>query len=235
MSFWNMEETMGEHDCRVLTRYRFRIEVVDRPGVLSRVSGVLAEAGANVIAIDIHKPEQDVSVDEITVSAVEGWDRSPLVAALGALPGVTVLEHDRQWHDRDPTVAALTWARIMCHSRPGDQDVELARAIIEVTGASLAWALPVAEAATVPVGRLAVERRQSVIDRVHELPPGVVSDIRPPLWLLAVPDDDVTPRVVGFAGRPIGVHFTATEVDRFVALMQLCRAMSAPQISLQSG
>lgn len=217
----------------VLTRHRFRLEIADRPGRLAAVTAVLAEAGANIVAIDIHELEQGVAVDEVTVSADETWDRRPLAAALDALPGVTVLEHDRQWHDRDPTVAALTWARLMCDSRPGDQDVELARAIIEVSGASVAWVLPPEQAAEISPGRLALERGEPVIDRLDEFPPNVVSDVAPPVWLLAVTDDDLAPTAVGFAGRPIAVHFSASEVDRFVALMRLCRAMSSPELRPQ--
>jgi hypothetical protein len=217
----------------MLTRHRFRLQVDDRPGVLARVTAEIASGGGNVIAIDIHELIEGVAIDEISVAAPSGWDRASLAESLDRQAGVEVLEHAHQLHHRDPTVAAHTGARRMCRSRPGEQDMELARAIAEVTGASVAWSLPPELALDVPGGRAALERGSPVVVRVDVLPASIVSDIEPPLWVLAVADDGPTSSIVGFAARPLAVPFSASEVDRLVALLQLCREMRSPELRHQ--
>jgi predicted amino acid-binding ACT domain protein len=205
--------------------YRFRIEVPDRPGALARVTDVLAEAGGNVESIDLHVPSDGVAVDEIGVEAPEDWDMVGVAARIDRIDGARVLVQRRERHPGDPVVNALRWARHLLVAAPAESELELARAILEVTGASVAWTTPVPEARVTAVGRAALERRAAVSDRADALPDGRETDVEGPYWLLAVPDDVEAPRLVAFVARPVATRFSPTESARLEALLRLRRAL----------
>ena len=209
------------------TSYRFRIEVPDRPGALARVTDVLAEAGGNVESIDLHLPSDGVSVDEIGVEAPEDWDMVGVAARIDLIDGARVLVQRRERHPGDPVVNALRWARHLLVAGPAESELELARGILEVTGASVAWTAPAAEARETPVGRTALERRAAATERADALPAGRETDVEGPYWLLAVPDDAEAPELVGFAARPDTARFSPTESARLEALLRLRRTLLA--------
>ena len=207
------------------TSYRFRIEVPDRPGALARVTDVLAEAGGNVESIDLHLPSEGVAVDEIGVEAPEDWDMVGVAARIDLIDGARVLVQRRQRHPGDPVVNALRWARHLLVAGPAESELELARGILEVTGASVAWTAPAAEARETAVGRAALERQGPATEWTETLPPGRVTDVEGPYWLLAVVDDPEAPRLVGFAARPAATRFSLSEHARLEALLRLRRTL----------
>jgi hypothetical protein len=208
-----------------VTSYRFRIEVPDTPGTLARVTDVLAAAGGNVESIDLHLPSEGVSVDEIGVQAPDDWDMVGVAARIDLIEGTRVLVQRRERNPGDPVVNALRWAKHMLDAGPAESDLELSRAIIEVTGAAVAWSCAVAEARDTSVGRTALERRGPATEWADTLPAGLVTDVEGPYWLLAVVDDAEAPRLVGFAARPAATRFSLSEQARLEALLRLRRTL----------
>jgi hypothetical protein len=222
----------------VRVTYRFRIEVVDQPGGLAKVTDVLAAAGGNVESLDLHQPHKGLSIDEIGVAAPEDWDVVAVVTAIDALDGIRVLQQRLDRHPGDPVVNALRWARIMVGADPAEHELELTRAINEVTGASLAWTAPVRAAKETPAGYAALVARAPVIKRAEVLPVGLDHDNLPddlvtPFWLLAAADDGDEPAVVAFAARPLATPFSVSETARLEALMRLRRALAPKRAALQ--
>ena len=207
--------------------YRFRIEVADTPGALARVTDVLAAAGGNVESIDLHLPTDGIAVDEIGVEAPDDWDMVGVAARIDLIDGARVLVQRRERSPGDPVVNALRWAKLMLDAGPADSELELSRAILEVTGAAVAWTAPVAEARDTAVGRTALERGAPAVERSDALPGGRVTDVEGPYWLLAVVDDPTAPRLVGFAARPAATRFSLSEQARLEALLRLRRTLVA--------
>ena len=210
-----------------MTTYRFRMEVLDRPGALARVTDVLAAAGGNVESLDLHKPHKGVAIDEISVTAPDDWDMVAVCAAIDALDGIRVMEHhrDRPWGD--PIVNALRWARVMVAAGSADHELEFCRAVIEVSGASVAWTTTVSAAASNAAGYAALVARAPVIKRTEALPPGVEDGVvEAPFWLLAAVDDPEEPHLVAFAARPLATTFSPSETARLEALLRLRRALA---------
>jgi hypothetical protein len=208
-----------------VTSYRFRIEVPDTPGALARVTDVLAAAGGNVESIDLHLPSDGVSVDEIGVQAPDDWDMVEVAARIDLIEGARVLVQRRERNPGDPVVNALRWAKLMLDAGPAESELELSRAIIEVTGAAVAWSCEVADARDSSVGRMALERRAPATEWADELPGGLSTDVEGPYWLLAVVDDPEAPRLVGFAARPAATRFSLSEQARLEALLRLRRTL----------
>ena len=201
------------------------MEVPDRPGALARVTDVLAAAGANVERLDLHKPHNGVAVDEIGVTAPDDWDMVGVCGAINALDGVRVMEQhrDRPWGD--PIVDALRWARVMVAAGSADHDLELCRAILEVSGASVAWTANASAARSIPAGYAALVARAPIIKRAEQLPPGIEGVLEAPFWLLAAVDDPEDPALVAFAARPLATTFSPSETARLEALLRLRRTL----------
>ncbi len=213
------------------TTYRFRIEILDQPGGLAKLTDVLAASGGNVESIDIHQPHRGTSIDEIGVSAAEDWDMVGVAAKIDALEGMRVLHQRRDRSAGDSVVNALRWARIMVAAGPGEHELELIRAILEVTGASLAWTAPVAGAKDSAAGYAALAAKTPIIKRADALPAGVGSESAPddlgaPFWILATADDADDPQLVAFAARPLATPFSLSETARLDALLRLRRALA---------
>lgn len=220
--------------------YRFRIELLDQPGGLARVTDVLAAAGGNVESLDLHQPHRGVSIDEIGVTAPDDWDMVGVGAAIDALDGIRVLQQRRDRHPGDPVVNALHWARVMVAAGPEEHELELTRAILEVTGASVAWTAPAAIATRHPAGYAAVVARAPVIKRADALPSDFLSasapaDLEAPFWLLAAGDDADAPTTVAFAIRPLATPFSASETARLDALMRLRRSLAPKRPTFSVG
>lgn len=211
--------------------YRFRIELLDQPGGLAKLTDVLAAFGGNVESLDLHQPYKGVSIDEIGVSAPEDWDMVAVGAAIDALDGIRLLQQRRDRNPGDAVVNALRWARVMLVAGPGDHELELTRAILEVTGASLAWTSTVEAAKASPAGYAALAGRCPVIKRSEVLPADLSienapADLEPPYWLLATADDAEQPSIVAFAARPLATPFSPSETARLEALMRLRRVLA---------
>lgn len=77
-------------------RITLRVKLQNQPGVLARLIQCLADRGGNVGAIDIVKPGREFIVRDITVDTQGESHEKDLVAAVGALDGVEVIN----WSDR---------------------------------------------------------------------------------------------------------------------------------------
>jgi len=155
------------------------------------------------------------------------------------LQGVHVLQQRRDRSAGDPVVNALRWAKIMVAAKPEEHELELTRAILEVTGASLAWTVSVAMARSTPAGYAALVARSPVIKRAEAIPDRldtshVPDDLGLPFWLLAAADDPDVPTLVAFAARPLRTPFSASETARLEGLLQLRRAL-VPKRELQAN
>jgi malate dehydrogenase (oxaloacetate-decarboxylating) len=69
-----------------------RVEIADRPGMLGAVASAIGQAGASIGSIDLVEVKESVLLRDITVDATgaEHWDE--IVAALGSLDGVNVVD-----------------------------------------------------------------------------------------------------------------------------------------------
>jgi hypothetical protein len=212
--------------------YRVRVELPDRPGALARVAGVIAECGGDVIAVDIHELDGSVAVDEIVVDVPEGWEPAHLADGL-TRTGAGVLLSSQRIDDerRDPIVAALHWCAAMIAAGPATCDLELGRAVLEVTHATAAWTCDVEEAVDLAAGSLALERGGAVVVRTDGLPPAYAESLPRSVWLLAAPDSALNPTIVAFAARPLSLRFTPTEVARVEMLLQLRQAVGFSSVS----
>jgi hypothetical protein len=201
--------------------YRIRLELADQPGALAAIAGAIASHEANVTAIDIHQPISGRAVDEIVLDAPDARGVAALADAIASLDGVQVLHVEAEDRTGDATVSALRWSRVMLASGEEGSDLELTRAMLEVSRASVAWVLGVAAAAAVPVGRIALDGHEPATVTVDALPAGVEIEAAGPYCLTAIPDDPTDPRTVGFAARPATVPFSGTESTRLQALLAL--------------
>jgi malate dehydrogenase (oxaloacetate-decarboxylating) len=69
-----------------------RVEIADRPGMLGLVASAIGQVGASIGSIDLVEVKEGVLLRDITVDATgaDHWDA--IVAALGELDGVTVVD-----------------------------------------------------------------------------------------------------------------------------------------------
>lgn len=200
--------------------FRLRIELPDQPGVLAHVAGVIAEAGGNVISLDIHELDGANAVDEIVIDAPEDFDAAELGRRL-ADSGADLLSCGPAVDLVDPMVRALRFAGALVAADPSRDLLELGRALLEVTGASSAWVSTRTEAAQYEAGRRAVAHDGPIVLRTDDLPQSVLLDTRGPVWVLAVPDRRIEPHIVAFATRPPALRFTTSEIGRVEALLAL--------------
>jgi len=211
----------------VTRTYRIRVELADRPGALAAIAGAISAQAADVTSIDIHQPVSGRAVDEILVDAPDDTSLGALGQALDELDGVRVLHLQEDDRTGDAIVNALRWSRLMLTTGTEGSELELTRAMLEVSRAAVAWVLPVAAARLQPVGRRALDEGGPAVDAVAELPAGVTVEPAGPFALAAIPDDATSPRAVGFAARPAAVPFSPTELDRLRSLLALHRQVES--------
>jgi hypothetical protein len=199
---------------------RLRIELPDLPGALAHVASVLGEGNANVVSVDIHELEQGTAIDEIVVDVPVDWDPHALDADLRRT-GAALLSSSAAGDVRDPVLTALSWASALLAARPHESELELGRAILELTSGTSAWIATVAEAMAYEAGRLALDRGGPVVRRTDDLPDGPS-----PAWVMAVPDGHLDAEIVAFAARPLAVRFSSSELARVEALLALRRQVA---------
>jgi malate dehydrogenase (oxaloacetate-decarboxylating) len=69
-----------------------RVEIADRPGMLGLVAGAIGQVGASIGSIDLVEVKDDVLLRDITVDASDSEHWDPIVGALAAIDGVTVID-----------------------------------------------------------------------------------------------------------------------------------------------
>jgi hypothetical protein len=206
----------------VTDRYRLRVQLPDRPGALASLTASIADAGGNVVSLDIHDLDGDHAVDDLVV-LLPGSTPDALGARLETSGVATLLSWRVEVGTSDAVVRALGWARAVLESGVGYADVELSRALSEVSSADTAWVATVAEAESIDAVRAAVASGAATVTRQDPLP-AAVGDGTAGGWLLVALDDSADPTVVGLAARA-DHRFTATELARAEALLRLHREL----------
>jgi malate dehydrogenase (oxaloacetate-decarboxylating) len=69
-----------------------RLEIADRPGMLGLVASAIGQAGASIGSIDLVEVKANVLLRDITVDAQDAEHQDRVVAALGQIDGVTVVD-----------------------------------------------------------------------------------------------------------------------------------------------
>lgn len=205
-----------------MSTHRLRIELPDRPGAPAQVAAVVAEAGADVVSIDLREVEGPVAVDEVVVAADDDWEPGRLRDALERTGVGMLLSAQRVACDAHAARDALASTLRRCTDVVGDLD--LGRAILEVTSASAAWVCDVDDAGALPGGARAVAHGRPLVVRTDALPPPYGDTLPRVVWVLAVPDDVCAPSTIAFAANPSSLRFSATDVARVEALLAIRRA-----------
>jgi len=211
--------------------FRVRIELPDRPGALAKAAAAMAAAGGNVLSVDIHEIDGERTIDEILVELPDGSDPDALTAALADADAGTMLSSRPDSAVVDPIVRALHWVGFALVGDPQDCDLALAQSLSEICTSAIAWIATPKEAEDLLAGRQALALGAAVVTREAELPPEIAQSLPGPAWLMAVPDDHLSPTRVGFAARASSLRFTASEVARAEALMAVCYRLNAGPLS----
>jgi hypothetical protein len=196
-----------------MVAYRLRIELPDRPGALAGVTSEIAGSDANILSIDVHEVDGNTAIDEIVVEVDEGWTPGPLATSL-ASGGAGILLSSRQvTASEDPVAGALDAVVAMVSGDATAMDAECTNALAALALGSTARLLDVDTALLDPAGRLAVDRRATIVTRDGDG------------WTLAALDDDTDPHTVALVTRPLDTRFSATEVSRVEALLRIRRSL----------
>lgn len=217
-------ETRGVDQDPAREFVRLRIELPDHPGALAAVSRALAGKGLNVVDVSIHEVDGHRAVDEIVVHCplAPTWaELAPAITAAGA-ELLSIAPCDMR---SDPVVAALTWvtATVGAPNRRG----ALQTGVRLLTGLDNAQVFSREEASQWPIAAAALTRPTPLVARVADVPPPLRPQLRGAdsasgMWVLAVPDGP-RPDYVVLAARPYAVRFTATEINRLLAVLD-CRS-----------
>ena len=211
----------------MILTYRLRVELVDQPGALSRITGILAACAADVVSVDIHDHDEGRAVDEIVVRVEEGWSPAVVAQALATQGAGRLVDCSTAGPRVDGVARTLRWIRFAVESGAPTSELELGRLIAELCPGVTATVVTPAAAAQHDAGRRALETGAPAVAFADPLPAelgGAESDADG--WLLAVPDDGELPQLVALVGRAPDLRFTATEVQRIDALVQLHRELA---------
>src|SRR4051812_17988706 len=69
-----------------------RLEIADRPGMLGLVASAIGQAGASIGSIDLVEVKEGVLLRDITADAQDAEHQDRIVAALGQIDGVAVVD-----------------------------------------------------------------------------------------------------------------------------------------------
>jgi hypothetical protein len=213
--------------CAMPARYRVRIELPDRPGALAKAAAAIATAGGNVMSVDIHEIDGERSVDEILIALPDSCAPEVLSTVLEDAGAGTLLSVRADSGIVDPIVRALHWVGFALEADAQDNDLALAQSLAEICSTDIAWVWTPQEAQQLMAGQRALALGTAVVMRETELPASVGGDLLGASWVMAVPDDQLTPSRVAFAARGSSVRFTASEVARAEALMSVCYRLTA--------
>jgi hypothetical protein len=196
-----------------MVAYRLRIELPDRPGALAGVTSEIAGSDANILSIDVHEVDGNTAIDEIVVEVDEGWTPGPLATSLASGGAGTLLSSRQVTASEDPVAGALDSVVAMVSGDPTVMDAQCTNALAALALGSTARLLDVDTALLDPAGRLAVDRRATIVTRDGDG------------WMLAALDDDTDPHTVALVTRPLDTRFSATEVSRVEALLRIRRSL----------
>jgi predicted amino acid-binding ACT domain protein len=207
-----------------MTFARLRIELPDHPGARAAASRVLAAQGLNVVEVSIHEVEGARAVDEIVVHAESPFSSVELGRSLDQA-GADLLSVAPCEIRGDPTVTALTWvSETLEHP---SRKSSLATGVRLLTGIDPVYVCSADDAKQWPIGAIALRDGSPVVMRLDCAPEPLRSHTAGDagVWVLAAPDARNAAFVV-LAARPYTIRFTATEVNRLVAVLDCKRRLA---------
>jgi hypothetical protein len=205
------------------TLMRLRMTLPDTPGSLAKVASVIAEAGGNIVAVDVHQrgplDDPDLAVDDLYVELPDEGAMWEVRGALSRSGCGTVIAYHLGHELPDPVTVLLRHACALVGARGSDADELLIRSVEAVcTGATVTVA-PESPNDAGPSGRLAVESGAPVVRHGGMAPPGAgLRDARYGWSTLAIPR---TGGAVVWVGRPATDPLTTTEAARAEAVVRL--------------
>lgn len=199
-----------------MVAYRLRIELPDRPGALSGVSGEIAASGANITSVDVHEVDGASVVDEVVVDVGDDWLPARLAAALAAEGTGSLLSSRRIDLREDPVATVLDAVALMVGGGRDDLERHCSRALLGVAQGSSADVLDGERARVDPVAKVALERGATIVTRSGPLGDG---------WVLSAVDEPTDPRAVAVVVRPFDARFSATEIGRVEAVLRIRRQL----------
>ena len=204
---------------------RLRIDVPDHPGALAAVSRVLAGLAMNVVEVSIHEVEGDRATDEIVVHSAAIPSFNNLREAIAAA-GAELLSIGPCTPGTDATVASLTWVTAMLDG-PTRRSA-LATGIRTLAGIDPVRIVPVGQAEDLPIAAAAIKTGRVVVQHVARVPElfrdAYCAAAESGAWLLAA-WDGLPDGYVVLGVRPYAVRFTATELSRLTALLDIRRQL----------
>lgn len=112
---------MDERGC--LHRRSIRVRLADLPGALHRLTGLVAEAGVNIVRLDVVSREQPDVWDDIELTAESEGQLDLVVAALRA-QGLTVIGLPAAWAIRDWAVDVLHALEVLGRLEDGPSAID---------------------------------------------------------------------------------------------------------------
>jgi hypothetical protein len=211
---------------------RLRISLADRAGALAQAATIIGLHGGNILSIDVHRSSGSSAVDDLVVDFSEEPNVDELRDDL-AINAATTLLSQQASDATDPVVASMQRVVQLVTDGLGDPAEAIAAAVADLCSSPVAWVSDADDAIQYEAGRLALEGHSAAAQPTTNLPEHFAGRLPGAVSLLAVPDPEYLPggRVV-FVARPASTGFTATEISRIEALMdlyhQLERLVSGP-------
>lgn len=196
------------------------------PGALARLSGALAELGANIVGIEIHDMHLQATIDgtdapaidELAVQVPANVAEEDLVSALTTAGARSVDVRPATPRPVDTTIACFeTSARLLRAAKEGNMHRELVLAAAKHVEGTVAWVIEVA-ANTELFGAAGRAAREGVPVVERGRGPGSPEGARG-AWVVAVPDMKPATRIL-LARRKSPTRFSTTEIERMQALLR---------------
>jgi hypothetical protein len=205
---------------------RLRITLADRAGALAQAATVIGLHGGNIVSIDVHRTDGPSGVNDLVVDFPHEPDIEGIGHDLAANAAAKLLD-EQPMEAGDPVVNGFLMIRKLIHRGQEDGDSSLAEAIARLCHSSAAWVTDEENATRFEAGKQALERTQPSVQRTNDVPPALATESTDDCWLAAVAEvDKSAARRVVFVSRPGHLPFTATEIERVVALLALYGAIS---------
>lgn len=204
-----------------MASYRMRVQVRDTPGALAELTRRLAAAEVDVLRVDVHGVDARVAIDELSVIAPDSVREGALrriVDAAGAT--ALVVAPLAVESDTDPVTRALSMARDLRDA--ASLDVADA-ALADLLSVPAAWVLPAPVAGEPLMGGEVLPDVPTVL--TVETAGGRDRDAVATVALLP------TRGILGVALHWGRWEFTASELARATALLELVAAGGAPATS----
>ena len=204
--------------------WRLRVSLADRAGALGQAASIIGMHGGNIMSIDVHSHDGG-AIDDLVVEFANQPDLDELRYDLATSAGAELLGQDRA-EAVDLVVATLEEVLSLLDAPATDSARALARAVHTVCASSTVWVADAADATRFELGRSALDATRPVVGRTSDIPESITSELEGEVYLLAAPARLPHGEVaVVFVGRRAPIDFTATEVSRIEAILQVQRRL----------